>query len=196
MHINEHTKIIGQRVILVPYCKCHVAKYHTWMEDEELRRLTASERLSLEEEYEMQARWHEDEDKCTFIVLARDLIDSGADEIAGMVGDVNIFINGSTGELTTMIAESKWRRKGLGEEAVRMMLRFAFQVIGLRAFEVKISNDNVSSLKLFQKIGFVVNSQCSKFREYTLSIGMEHILKAIAHLEVTVDKYHLNDDNN
>ncbi|EJD73669.1 acetyltransferase, variant [Loa loa] len=123
MHINEHTKIIGQRVILVPYCKCHVAKYHTWMEDEELRRLTASERLSLEEEYEMQARWHEDEDKCTFIVLARDLIDSGADEIAGMVGDVNIFINGSTGELTTMIAESKWRRKGLGEEAVRMMLR-------------------------------------------------------------------------
>lgn len=110
-------------------------------------------------------------------------------QIASMVGDVNIFINDSTGELTTMIAESKWRRKGLGEEAVRIMLWFAFQVIGLRVFEVKISKDNVNSLKLFQKIGFTMTSQCSKFHEYTLSIVAEHILEAISHLEVTVDKY-------
>ncbi|CAG9534596.1 unnamed protein product [Cercopithifilaria johnstoni] len=177
--MGEYTKFVGKKVILVPYRKRHVIKYHTWMEDEELRRLTASERLSLEEEYEMQAKWHEDNDKCTFIILARDLVDGGADEVASMVGDVNIFINGSVGELTVMIAESKWRRKGLGEEAVRIMLSFGFQVVGLRAFEVKISKDNVSSLKLFQKIGFVVTSQCSKFHEYTLSIEEEHILEAI-----------------
>ncbi|VDO23641.1 unnamed protein product [Brugia timori] len=185
MRLNEHTKLIGEKIILVSYRKCHVAKYHTWMEDEELRRLTASKRLSLEEEHEMQMKWHEDDDKCTFIILARDLIDSGADEIASMVGDVNIFINNNIGELTTMIAESKWRRKGLGEEAVRIMLMFAFRVIGLQTFEVKISKDNVGSLKLFQKIGFVVTSECSKFNEYTLSISMEHILEAIAHLEIT-----------
>ncbi|VDK67947.1 unnamed protein product [Onchocerca ochengi] len=122
MRINEHAKLIGRKVILVPYRKHHVVKYHTWMENEELRRLTASERLSLEDEYEMQARWHEDDDKCTFIILARDLIDSGVDEISSMVGDINIFINDSIGELTIMIAESKWHRKGLGEEAVRIML--------------------------------------------------------------------------
>lgn len=29
----------------------------------------------------MQARWHEDGDKCAFIILARDLVDSGADEV-------------------------------------------------------------------------------------------------------------------
>uniref|UniRef100_A0A8R1Y4P7 N-acetyltransferase domain-containing protein n=1 Tax=Onchocerca volvulus TaxID=6282 RepID=A0A8R1Y4P7_ONCVO len=189
MRINEHAKLIGRKVILVPYRKHHVVKYHTWMENEELRRLTASERLSLEDEYEMQARWHEDDDKCTFIILARDLIDSGVDEISSMVGDINIFINDSIGELTIMIAESKWHRKGLGEEAVRIMLKFAFEIIGLRNFEVKISDDNISSLKLFQKIGFFLTSQCSKFHEYTLSIGAEHILEAISHLKVTVDKY-------
>ncbi|OZC09558.1 acetyltransferase, GNAT family [Onchocerca flexuosa] len=166
MRINEHTKLIGQKVILVPYCKHHVVKYHTWMENEELRRLTASERLSLEDAGKM---------------------------IASMVGDINIFLNDSIAELTVMIAESEWHRKGLGEEAVRIMLKFAFEIIGLRIFEVKISDDNISSLKLFQKIGFFLTSHCSKFHEYTLSIGVKHILEAISHLEVTVDKYAYNE---
>ncbi|MCP9258130.1 N-acetyltransferase 9 [Dirofilaria immitis] len=154
MRISECTKLIGRKIILVPYHEHHVVKYHTWMENEELRMLTGSERLSLEDEYKMQIKWHEDDDKCTFIILVRDLIDSGANEIDSMVGDINIFINDNTGELTIMIAESEWRGKGLGEEAVRVMLKFALQAIGVRVFEVKISENNIGSLKLVQRIGF------------------------------------------
>lgn len=37
-------------------------RYHTWMSDPELQKLTASEPLTIEQEYEMQETWRNDED--------------------------------------------------------------------------------------------------------------------------------------
>jgi len=38
-----------------------ITRYHKWMEDTNLRQLTASEPLSLDEEYNMQQSWLNDE---------------------------------------------------------------------------------------------------------------------------------------
>lgn len=48
--------IKGDKVVLVPYREEHVEKYHQWMSDPRLLTLTASEPLTLEEEYEMQSK--------------------------------------------------------------------------------------------------------------------------------------------
>ena len=45
----------------MPYSPEHVPIYHSWMESDELREATASERLTLEEEEEMQRSWSADE---------------------------------------------------------------------------------------------------------------------------------------
>ena len=69
MRLNEKDKIVGEKTILIPYSKYHVEKYHMWMSDEELQRLTCSEALSIEEEYKMQISWKDDPYKLTFIIL-------------------------------------------------------------------------------------------------------------------------------
>ena len=69
MKLNENIALYGELVALVPYKCHHVLKYNSWMQEEELQILTASEPLSLKEEYEMQETWHKDEKKLTFIIL-------------------------------------------------------------------------------------------------------------------------------
>jgi hypothetical protein len=54
MRLNESTTLVSSRVVLRPYRKWHVQRYSEWLDSETLREATASERLTLEEEYEMQ----------------------------------------------------------------------------------------------------------------------------------------------
>ena len=64
MRVNSATAIVGRRLRLVPYAAHHVERYHQWMQDDALRAATASEPLTLDEEYEMQAR-------CVRLLLAQ-----------------------------------------------------------------------------------------------------------------------------
>jgi len=77
MRLNEHTVLRGEHVVLVPYryalplmqtrtCArivlTQVETYHAWMQDPALQAQTASEPLTLDEEYAMQQSWHDDGD--------------------------------------------------------------------------------------------------------------------------------------
>ncbi|KNC72109.1 hypothetical protein SARC_15342, partial [Sphaeroforma arctica JP610] len=46
MIVNEDTVLIGSKIVLVPYLKDHVAKYHEWMQSKELQELTGKSKLT------------------------------------------------------------------------------------------------------------------------------------------------------
>ncbi|BGP12841.1 hypothetical protein JCM10213_001325 [Rhodosporidiobolus nylandii] len=122
MRLNECTTLATPRLVLRPYRRWHVPRYNEWMQSEVLRELTASEPLTLEEEFEMQpvanggdavrsgwtGSWRLDQDKLTFIIHSRSpsapspSSSSPAEFLAAhdspdsMIGDVNLFLHDLT----------------------------------------------------------------------------------------------------
>ncbi|CAK7230847.1 hypothetical protein SBRCBS47491_007727 [Sporothrix bragantina] len=145
MKVNENIAVATPGVLLVPYDRRHVPTYHAWMEDEAVRAATASERLTLDEEYENQESWRESGDKLTFIVCRAREGDSSSDTIVAgvddapsrMVGDINFFLtpfeeedgteSGFAGEVDVMIAGLEDRGKGYGRAAVTAFLHYILQ---------------------------------------------------------------------
>jgi len=120
MKINSNTRIEGERVQLVPYRMEHVPVYHEWMLDPYLLEMTASEPLTIEEEYENQKSWYEDPKKCTFIIF-----DKLRNNV--MCGDVNLFFNDddpTIAQIEVMIAETESRKNGLGTESLLLMMKY------------------------------------------------------------------------
>ncbi|KPP79965.1 hypothetical protein Z043_100423 [Scleropages formosus] len=182
MRINEDTLLEGKRVVLVPYNAEHVPRYHEWMASSELQKLTASEPLTLEQEYDMQRSWREDDDKCTFIILDKKRwADPLVQEQECMVGDVNIFLTDpsdpSLAELEIMIAEPGYRGKGLGKEVTHMMICYGVTKLGIRKFEAKIGMDNKISIAMFKKFHFNELSASEVFQEVTLELTVDETLR-------------------
>ena len=179
MRCNRDLVLESGAVTLVPYRPEHVPTYHGWMGDPWLQEMTASEPLSLEEEYAMCKSWQEDEDKLTFIVL-----DSAAGTgIDAMVGDVNLFFHAwlreeddtdyAVAEVEVMIGEPSARRKGLATGAVRMMLDYAATELATRKFVAKIKMANEPSLAMFtSKLGFIEVDKDEGFQEIELHLTL------------------------
>ncbi|KOS17056.1 N-acetyltransferase 9-like protein [Escovopsis weberi] len=101
MKVNEGIAIQTDAVLLVPYEARHVPRYHSWMQDPDIREATASEALTLQEEFENQQSWRRAHDKLTFILcrpppppstpLSR-AVAGQHDAEGSMIGDVNFFL--------------------------------------------------------------------------------------------------------
>lgn len=73
------------------------------------------------------------------------------------IGNINItsinWINRS-GEFSIMIGDKNQWSKGLGTEATRMMLRYAFAELNLHRIFLTVRFDNTHAIELYSKVGF------------------------------------------
>jgi RimJ/RimL family protein N-acetyltransferase len=168
MRANEALALQGACCRLVPYCPHHVPVYHEWMQDPAILEATASEPLTLEQEFEMCKLWREEEDKVTFIV-----------EVNGApVGDVNLFLNdpddSTAAEIEVMVAVAGTRRRGVAAEALGLLQAWAAGRLGLRTFRAKVGHANTPSLALFRKLGYALVSSSAVFEEVLTCRSRSH----------------------
>ncbi len=198
---NNNTVLVGRDYLrLVPYVPSHVPRYHQWMKDPYILEMTASEPVSLEEEYSLQKSWEPDTTKCTFIISTtnKDLInmvnekllhegmpalvyaDSCNKEEGCIIGDVNIYIVSNPdeplrAELEIMIAEKHMRRNGYALGAVRMMMKYIRDLLNVKFFDVRISLKNTASINLFEKkLGFEKVEISDFFKEIHLELDVSN----------------------
>ncbi|CAI7570001.1 unnamed protein product [Penicillium manginii] len=201
MLLNAETALLSSKVLLVPYSTWHVPRYHEWMQDEEIQQATASEPLSVDEEYAMQQSWRQDADKLTFIICQQisspepasaPVLTTESDSPQNMVGDINLFLRVDdgdegdsppqiVGEIELMIAEKSNQRRGFGKAALLVFMRYIIEhqsevleefvsrgvddvesvrklreagPLAFECFSVKIGQNNLRSLALFDGLGF------------------------------------------
>ena len=90
-----------------------------------------------------------------------------------MVGDINLFCAGSTwsecAEISIMIAEPSYRRRGFGTEAAKLMMSYAVTNLQVQCFVAKISVKNEASIKMFvDRLHYSHDGDCNVFNEVTL----------------------------
>ena len=119
--------------------------------------------------------------QCTFIVLSNELLEKNVgNEIASMIGDTNLFIsrdknvendqNILSAEVEIMVAEESQRGKKFGFNALCLMMNYGIEHLKINQFEAKIKCDNVSSIKLFEKLGFIERTRSEIFKEITYTL--------------------------
>jgi RimJ/RimL family protein N-acetyltransferase len=59
-------------------------------------------------------------------------------------------------ELSTFIGEATHRSKGYGQIAVRLLIKHAFQDLGLQRLYLVVLQDNQPAIRVYEKCGFVV----------------------------------------
>ena len=101
-----------------------------------------------------------------------------------MVGDVNLFCAGEewseSAEISIMIAELNYRRKGIGTEAAMLMMLYAIRKLKVQCFIAKIGAENYPSIRMFtEKLHYEQESCCNIFNEVTLKYDVNFFTKEL-----------------
>lgn len=141
----------GKLVGLRPLQDGDVAPLTAWFNDPDVRYwLHHSEREDATEEDFREVYMRHDDSK---LALAIELADE--ERLIGVIRLIGIDLAHGRAELTIVIGDKGAWGRGYGTEAVRLMLRCAFERMGLRRVELITDADNERAIRSYERCGFV-----------------------------------------
>ena len=145
--------VVGEKVALGPLRRDLAADYARWMNELEVRRALDhlgiatphSEEKWVEDNFERGAK---DQPEAVWFTVY-DRTDSAPVGTAGLIGIVHAY-----GNAEFAIALGERRGQGLGTEATRLVLDFAFHVLQLRNVLLETLGWNAAGLAAYERAGF------------------------------------------
>ncbi|MEX0682549.1 MAG: GNAT family protein [Dehalococcoidia bacterium] len=152
MTVAPDVRLEGELVRLRSRREEDLALFVSWYNDPDVRHwLHMSEAGEQTVETERQ-RWEltrQDPARVTFVIETKDGV------TIGNVGLIAIDEVHRRAELGVSIGDKAYWSQGYGADAIRTLLRFAFETLDLRRIELITDADNARGIRCYEKCGFV-----------------------------------------
>jgi RimJ/RimL family protein N-acetyltransferase len=143
----------GKLGALLPFDETALSLVRAWINDEDVRRGTGTEGPVSDWEHR---RWYESimGDPAQRIFLIAQGRGNEANAV-GALGLRGINWRSRHAEYWIYLGDRLARGKGLAEEASRLLLRFAFDTLGLHRVFLQVNVTNQPAISLYRRLGFV-----------------------------------------
>ena len=141
--------IVGERIILREVEGEDLDLIVKWRNDPEiLKWLFSYLPLSKVKQRKWYEKYLDDNTQQTFIIEVNE-----EKTPIGTIGLTDIDYKNQKGELAIIIGEKDYLGKGLGEECLNLLVKFAFDELNLRKLKALVFSDNDTAIKLYEKCG-------------------------------------------
>lgn len=145
-------KLEGEKIYLSPITANEeiIEKFTKWLNDFKITDYTgrSASIITIEGEKKWFENHPSDTDYTFFIVSAED------DELIGSIGLHGIDFISRTATFGIFIGEQSGRNKGLGTEAVRLILDYGFNYLNLNNIKLDVMEFNKRAITCYKKCGF------------------------------------------
>ena len=165
--------LAGDRIALAVMEEADQPHFQRWLREQPTLRAIVDD--PREPSMEDQMRWFRrvQESDRTFFSLVT--VPDGI--LVGNIGYVDIDPKQTSAQFRITIGEPTARGRGLGSEAVRLMLRHGFETMGLTRVWLRVRTDNAPARALYEKAGFMVIGEYPEKDGHGPGMIMERLCK-------------------
>ena len=144
-------RLVGEGVELRRHERRNYKLYAHWYGDEEIWRLTSwsdapMRPAAVERLFESRESSAVDD---SFAIHR-----AGEEEPLGVIGLMNVSGANRSADLSVIVGEREDRERGLGTEAIRVLLRYAFEDLRLNRVGLSVFEFNELAISAYDKLGF------------------------------------------
>ncbi len=144
----------GTNLTLRAITRADLPRYVAWLNDPEvIEHLSLFLPMNIDDETE----WYEAQRKNASV--QNFAIETKAGKHIGSVGLMNINQRVQSAELGIVIGEKSEWGKGYGQEAILLLLEYAFNTLNLNRVYLRVDTNHPGAIKCYQRCGFVTEGE-------------------------------------
>lgn len=146
--------LAGRNVSLTQMTESDQTKFCVWLQSDELRTLIDDPRVpGLEDQMKWFLRVQKPDRRFFSLITVSD------SQLIGNCGFVDIDPARQEATLRITIGNPDYTGKGLGSEAVQLLVRYGFESMSLKRILLKVLSTNSRAIRTYEKAGFVKESE-------------------------------------